>query len=507
MTARPRNSVIWLCLGLAGVLLVTGTFLRGLTLKQEGPVTTGEAVPANIPRSPSSAAREWSAPVLAPAVAREQPLSLLQITVMGDNGGLNGAELVLRADTGEEIRKTTNSDGEAAVKLPGPGHVSVEADAEGYQHWEGETEVDENGNTLEIVLTRSSRLSGRVIGYTGQEANLSVGAISGEDETNVHSVSVSESGEFDFGSLAPGAYAVALRPDLFKSQELAVNLAPGEHATIELSLPQTGGIELTAIFAARDDTPREASLRLVNVDDQRQLHQSLTLQSQAPESLNRIPVGSYYALLDVKDTARLLAQRVDVAVGRTIPLTFTWPSGRIDGRVVTDDGPANGARVLAWKIVPTDDGREVRDNAPEQEVHTESDGAFALAGLSDGRYLVTAEREEASDSREVTLSEGRAQGVDLTLQWGTTAEARVMNGDTPVEGALVLAVSEPHADTVRSGTTDARGYAHFGFLPNGNYLIRATWYEEEDGPQLEARTQVNLNAARDSGVILLQGCS
>jgi hypothetical protein len=392
--------------------------------------------------------------------------------------------------TDEILSARTNNQGRAAVRLANPGRVSVFAEAAGHTSASAEVEVGAGGGRVELTLERGGTLRGRVIGYDGQLPHLSVVAEDQKREGVVGSSLVSKTGEFRLDRLDAGTYALRMNPSGFDTGPVVVTVAPGEERVVDLVLVRTGSLEVTAELPFTDRIARPATLRLVREDGDSEVGRSFELASGIPQRIEAVPAGTYVAELTVAGASDVPTQWVTVRAEDQSRLAFTWPSGRLAGRVVSAEGNGVPAALAAFRIVGSWDGSEVRNHKPAQTAIAAADGAYEFSGLSQGRYVVAAQHTAGLAMLELDLADGEDRRFDLRLEPSRSLRARVLYAGKPVAGAMVSATSRPYQLNARSSDTDAQGVAELGHLTRGLYLVRALWLEGEEGPMRQASAEI-----------------
>jgi len=171
-------------------------------------------------------------------------------------------------------------------------------------------------------------------------------------------------------------------------------------------------------------------------------------------------------------------------------------TARAAGRVVDESGhPMAGARVAAISLIAGRDDVVVipgalplAAEAAELPVGTlmrpggvrsatcDGDGRFTLTGLSPGRTRLEIQHPAKLTLRREPLliapGDEREMG-ELVMLAGATLAGRVVDGEAPVEGAVVEAkpAGKPVRPAIRS-TTDGKG-EFFVRVPLGEYLLSA----------------------------------
>ncbi|MEZ6037655.1 MAG: carboxypeptidase-like regulatory domain-containing protein [Planctomycetota bacterium] len=204
-------------------------------------------------------------------------------------------------------------------------------------------------------------------------------------------------------------------------------------------------------------------------------------------------------------------QTIDLAPGATSDeLLFVLGEGEpVAGRVVDEAGvPVSDAQVTAYK--QSGDGRRGPFNFqidPEdfdflalsgnrRTTISDSKGAFTVTSLEPGTYRFTARHPDMakSSATEVEVVAGKpTPPVEITLDAGGGVEGTVTGlGMRPLPDALMVAFSL-QAGTMRSSTTDARGFYRIDGLPPGQYLVfKSRLDERADNIPLELMSNMRL---------------
>jgi hypothetical protein len=365
------------------------------------------------------------------------------------------------------------------------------------------TTADVHGPTAraDIQLQAGAALRGRVVGYAGAPARLSVVAACERDEGKMATDLVAADGRFALTALEPGTYAVGLSPDSYRAHEVRVHLEAGEEAEIELPMVAVGKVTVTAVLPDGAG-PYTGELRLEREGDGARLERAVRVASGEAQEIEAVPAGRYAAELGVEGAARRPDQIVAVVAGQTTAVVFTWPSGELAGRVVDARGAVLGAGVAAFKLTVDAEGREIRSSHPDHATETDAWGRYAFRGLDPGRYAVGALHVGKMGQGDAEVVEGARSELEIRLAEVVSLRTRVEYRGLPVVGAKVFATSVPLSLNARSAGTDAGGIASVPSLTPGSYRIHAVWNDGEDGPLREGRAEVLVTGERDQAVTL-----
>jgi hypothetical protein len=151
----------------------------------------------------------------------------------------------------------------------------------------------------------------------------------------------------------------------------------------------------------------------------------------------------------------------DVQVTHNRPLEIVVPAGRIEGRVVAENGQGlKGARVQAWNLGRGEKG------FPDASDETWEDGRFALEGLGGGTWEIVASGPDGtSEPRRIALApEAEVDGLMLVLSV-EKLQGRIIGPDPPagplwitsVTGESFTAGADPEG-VFRYGSPDLKGH-------------------------------------------------
>ncbi len=127
---------------------------------------------------------------------------------------------------------------------------------------------------------------------------------------------------------------------------------------------------------------------------------------------------------------------------------------------------------------------------------TDSKGAFTVPALAPGDYRFTARHPDLAkaSTKDVLVQAGlETPLVEIVIDAGGAVEGTVTGlGMRPLADALMVAVSV-QAGSMRSGTTDARGYYKIDGLPPGQYAVfKSRLDERADNVPLELMSNMRL---------------
>jgi hypothetical protein len=151
-------------------------------------------------------------------------------------------------------------------------------------------------------------------------------------------------------------------------------------------------------------------------------------------------------------------------------------TGRLAGRVTQGDRPLSGA----WMSASPEGAGSARASS-----QTDSDGRYALEGLTDGVYEVFVSTMRGFSTRKTATLSGETT-FDITIPLVGIAGTVTDEGGEPLEGVTVQAESgkETSAYAVKSATTDSTGRYSIDGVDPGAYQVTAkrAGYESRTRP-------------------------
>lgn len=490
MTARTKT----LC-GLTGVALLVAFFGW-----QYGAPIASPAAPSSIAPSAATGPDAGRSDVTSRTSGGRRPVRpVLRVRITNGTRAVAGADVTIRTPDGVQAQ-TTSASGVATFKLATPARASVHARAPAHVATDGEVEVTDRHARLSLQLTPASQLDGRIIGYTGAPADLSIVAHADAAEGKMAATAVAPDGTFHIDDVEPGAYSLALNPDAYRIDPVRVSLLPGQRQYVELTLPQLGTLRVHT--EALENPAKEGGRLVLRSPAGDEMSRDIPLTPHHVEHLVGIPAGRYSVQLETFTVARRPLQFVTIVAGETSDLTFTWPTGELRGYIRFGRDAAPGASIGAFRILRDETGAPYRDHRPEQVTQAGADGSYRLPGLDAGHYIVGSLGDGALGSVEADVAEGAVQTADVTLERITTLATRVSYQGRPVEGAHVFATSEPYALNARSGLTGVDGLAELGSLTRGQYRLHAMWSDEDSGAMREASQTITITGSETRPVDL-----
>lgn len=268
-------------------------------------------------------------------------------------------------------------------------------------------------------------------------------------------------GTASFGAVPPGRWRVSVLGTAGEST--LMTLASAEIAvTPGAFVAQSIAIEAVAVRGrvTRNGTPVQGVLTLRPAGAAAQAPLTTTLDADGAFTLLAPAAGDYRAVV-AEPGKQTTAARAPVHVARNaVDVDIALPSGKIEGRVVGPDG--NGVVGAMVGAVSRANDTASYDIAEAHAV-SRGDGSFAIDGVRDGQWSLTASTERlASEPLAITLGDGEIRGgATLRLRPKTMVSGTLVAADgTPLAGAAVSAILPPPFSDIAAGLvvrTDANG--------------------------------------------------
>ncbi|MEZ6194326.1 MAG: sigma-70 family RNA polymerase sigma factor [Planctomycetota bacterium] len=376
----------------------------------------------------------------------------------------------LRLGEGEHDHRIARTDARGEFRFLGllDGEWRLRARAEGLRAARvGGFRIVERGRIegVELKLLEGERIAGVIRDDLGRpvadaRVKLSAAWIDFSSDTEGENTLAARSdaeGRFSFRGLPTRPWnLVASRPGHIEASLYDVD---GGRLEIELTLPRTGEIFGRVTDARTDEPTGDLRVTAARGASRGQPVEVLT-GAAAAEALGRGDESGWYlvrglgsrrAALVVSATgyATRLAEDIALASGERTQVDLALvPESRITGRVFDVAGePVAGATVEVTRP-PEDEGPaggpgiRIRDRVAVGTATSDADGAFEIAGLAAGGYLVGASRTPhvPAEPRAVTLEVGSTAACELRLAAGGRIEGFVTDAaGEPLVGATVRA--------------------------------------------------------------------
>jgi protocatechuate 3,4-dioxygenase beta subunit len=364
---------------------------------------------------------------------------------------------------------TTDADGGFIFKNAPHGPVTLEATtSRGSRMSSGKKEVTAPAMNIVITMPRGGSISGRVVDDATRApvTDFQVSTLHANITASALPVT-SNDGSFTINDLAPGP------TDL---QVTARGYAPASARGIEVAEGKTTSdvevhLERGATIKGRVTTSDGQAVEGVNVivDDAGRRSVGVPMLREGTDgngnyTVDGVTPGSRTVMFS-KTGFAIARKTVDAGGGKESTLDVTLDRGReLRGRVVDESG----------QPVAMADVRVEQEMVPP--MRTESDGAFVIGGLRDGKFRVTA--------RKVGYVEAHADDADpsgppltLTLRRGGSVSGHVSGLTDTEAGYATVSAFGPNGGS--NARVDSSGNFTLQGLPDGHYMVDAS----ANGPQ------------------------
>ncbi len=411
----------------------------------------------------------------------------------GPGGGMFGRGGALMIDGGEDL--ATDAEGAFTVEGIAPGRVKVTAKSPDYADGSEVAEVKETGGTVEVKLVSGGSVSGVVVanGQPVPGANVSLsaageagfGRILGGGQTTTSDAT----GRFTFEHLTTGRYTASAGLNGKSSNLADVVLQPGDSRN-DVVLTLSAGTSIQGVVSGLPDGwHSQTTVIATGVES---FFATTRVGNDGSFRVDGVPAGPVTLRAQAGDglgTSRSASKQVtasdDVPVLQT---EIVFEQGfTLSGRVVRAGQPVPNAVVAA--NLQGAGGRQSTTRSDES-------GAYALLGLQEGAYSVTASGDPLAGGVSMvrqTVNLTGDQSLDLTFPTarvgGVVSDA---TGKQPLADVSVTLASAAGAATPmqRMTTTDSTGRFQFTDVAPQAYTLNAS----KPDYQFDKRT---VNAADD----------
>jgi outer membrane protein assembly factor BamB len=365
-----------------------------------------------------------------------------QVTVSGDPQNL--VTMTLSGDAEDE--EFTNWNGQYVFKGLSDGSYTVTAEKEGFPFSPTAVNVNVSGSSATGIDFPFYTISGTVasLGTAVTDATIT---LSGERQDTVTS---DLNGEYIIRGLPNGTYSVS-------ATKAGLAFTPGT-VTVVISGSDKGGINFqtaNAYSLSGTVTLSGEGLNGATVALSGATSNTTVTDSNGEYAFDNLSTGNYTVMVTsaehilLSDSQSVMIIDADV---EDVDFTFYTISGR-----VTQSG------IGVPSVMITLSGNQAGSTM------TGSNGDYALSGLLDGSYTVTATKPglTLSPSLDVTVSGDDVTDADFTLYVisGTVTSTSTGAG---AEGASMILSGTTSSNT----STDANGFYVFEWLVNGSYTVR-----------------------------------
>jgi protocatechuate 3,4-dioxygenase beta subunit len=400
-----------------------------------------------------------------PVVVRMGAGAAIEVTVNDEKGQpIANAQV----NVPEPIKREGKTDdkGHATVKGVKPGWVSVEASAPGYATGNNFTSVGSAGATgkLAITLRKGAAVSGRVVDEAGAPlAKVRVIARDRDGWSRDRGEQTSnDKGEFTFPALAPGGHVLAATDGEHAPAESSPIPVKVDRAVTGVTITMKAGAVAAGVVVDGDGKP--VSYATVRVSGK---------GGEAWRSTARQATTDQQGKFELRGLARhkmVARAESDLAASKLTDLDFTAKAaerelrlvldvtGTISGVVVDDTGkPVPEVSVNAFPDLLSGEQMDGLMLAGMSAATTDGAGSFALHGLPDGSYRLSAARHSVSFDeswgKQSTPAKSGDKNVKITLGAPGTLVGRLAleTGAAPKLGYIQVG-QRPATPTTATGT-------------------------------------------------------
>jgi protocatechuate 3,4-dioxygenase beta subunit len=361
---------------------------------------------------------------------------------------------------------STDRDGRFRIGGLGPGSVEILVSAEGYPQETLGWAVRADGPPLEIVLSRGSSLTGRVVDEEGRPVESAEVSYWFQRQGNGPGKITAPDGTFSLTGLPSGRGWLLVSKAGFASISREIeaqgpsldlgDLSMGPGAVLGgrilgLSLEELSQLR---IFASR---PGDYSAR----------GEGGRLDAEGRYKIEHLAPGSWTILVALRDRDRTLMKPVEIPPGAPqVELDLDFASGsRLSGRLLRGDDPFPGVTLLASGPVGV------------ATTTSQHDGSYVLEDLSPGPLTIVLMSRNSGLAGEWKVEIGHgSQEMDLRIEVASLAGRVVDSAGSPVADAEVrlLLADGAFADSLRQrGRSDSAGRFDLPHIPRGRYHLEA----------------------------------
>lgn len=400
-------------------------------------------------------------------------------------------DAVVSAAHGEADPQRALTDGEGTFAMSvRPGQLAVLVEAASFVPWTSAVTVESHGTHLEIVLSATGSISGRVITDMADKSRLQVVVRIPDDSDEVADGFCDAGGNFEVKDLRPGEYLLSVAVHhAGVVPERPIHILPGERAVVVLEVPALGTLLGSAHLPLRPGARSTGRPTLeLHGHSGIAIHTKVDLDDGGRFEVQGIPGGTYEARLEVPGLPRIAGRWIDVRPPAVATVDFAWSNTWIGGRIRNPLGATAGTVIV----------RRLEDDElssiPQYSLKTEADGKFTVRGLPPGEYVIAAGTSSGETSRRVQVQEGEpAADLDLSIGDGQTLMVEVTRSGKPASRVQVYAVRLPLGESARFALTGVDGIATLDPISPGRYSIVARLQpRDEEAPLEQAATEISI---------------
>jgi RNA polymerase sigma-70 factor (ECF subfamily) len=396
-------------------------------------------------------------------------------------------------DRSHDAAVFSDREGRFTLSLVPLGPQTIVGAAEGYVPAEAAVEVGA-GRTAQVALTlaRESVIAGTVRLPGGRSPSKNQVAIVAPALGVFRQIPIGEDGSYRAGGLPAGTYTVHLFPPFGEDGKLrprSVTVAEGETVRCDLDLTRVDGATVRGMVRLGGVPLASGAAMLTPLGPGSGFPFDGTINDGTFE-IRGVPPGTYRLVIDGHGR-RPLVVPPDAA---EVPVEIDLPSLTIAGRVVDAAGaPVSGASVEA---------KPAGDADPEPaglsiECMSGPDGTFAMTGLDDVPFTLTATHPELGPARVEGVrpsADPAAAPVTLALAAGGIVRVRVVGPDGVVVPLALVALTDaqgrPAAGRERPFVLDSGERIELTGVAPGSYTVLAAVpggsFDRRSGVRIEA---------------------
>ncbi len=356
---------------------------------------------------------------------------------------------------------------------------------------------------LEIVLERSARVSGRVLGANRQPVEgarvrvLVRRTIAGgfSSSSGQGTAETDGDGEFEIENVSPGPLRLTVNAEGWRTSALEdLEVAAGE-AVSGLEIVLERGATITGRVLGSNGEPVSEAFVSIHVEPgaRASFMRGAFSRSDGDGRYRLEGVEPGLRQVVAKDADRQLVRELEVALGEN-RLDLVFEAGtEVAGRVVGDDGsPVGGA--LVRLVAPSE---FMSFGGAGQE--TGPDGAFRFSDVPDGSFQFHVEKQgyaPAVSGAAFEVAGTPLSGIEIRLEAGTTVRGRLLGlEDAAIRNVQVYAV-QMTPRKLGLGLVRPDGSYEVEGLSAGEWLIAARI--EATGQTAEARIEISAGASEQT---------
>jgi protocatechuate 3,4-dioxygenase beta subunit len=396
----------------------------------------------------------------------------------GGPGGMFGRGGPLGLDGNEEI--TSDAEGAFTVENIGPGKVKVTAKSSDYADGSEVADVKETGGSVEIKLASGGSLGGVVVVGSQPVPGASV-SLAGAGETGFgrilgggQTTTTDATGRFTFDHLGSARYSVSAGLNGKSSNLAELVLQAGDNRN-DLVLSLSAGTTIQGTVTGLPDGWRNGTTVVANGVES--FFATTRVGADGTFQITGVPAGAVTLRAQAGDglgTSRSATKQVtasdDVPV---LQAEIAFDVGfTLSGHVTRAGQPLANAMVQA--NLQGGGGRQATSR-------TDEGGAYALQGLQEGSYAVTASADPITGGTSLvrqTVSLTGDQNLDLAFPTGRVSGI-VSDSDqkqplTDVTVSLATPAGASGTPVQRMAQTDSTGRFQFSDIPPQSYTLNSS---------------------------------